>query len=200
MKTLKTKSGFTLAEALSVLVILGVIASLTIPALNSSTQDKQFFAQYKRSVSVFAQTIERMTAEKTYKRNNISQTFENFKKYFNIAKDCTTSGSSTDCWDYDADDQGPCPASTEVFIDISGTAWALPTNQVWGVTVDTNATKGPNKYGKDRWCIFSADKDGNYNDGTKKPVSVLPYPNKDFTSASAECKYPPCYYQSAISR
>ena len=200
MKSTKTKSGFTLAEALTTLVIIGVIASLTIPALNNSTNDKQYFAQYKKAVSIFAQTIDRMNAEHTYKRNNINKSFDNFKKYFNIAKDCTENGSATDCWDYNADDQGPCPASDNVFVDISGIAWALPTNQVWGFAVDTNGMKGPNKFGKDRWCIFSADKDGEYNDGSKKPITALPYPNEDYTSVSAECKYPPCYYQSAISR
>lgn len=197
---IKTKRGFTLAEALTTLVIIGVIASLTIPALNNTTNDKQYFAQYKKAVAVFSQTIDRMNVENKYKRGNIDKSFENFKTYFNIAKDCSKDGSASDCWDYDADDKGPCPASKDVFVDISGIAWALPSNKVWGFTVDINGIKGPNRYGKDRWCIFSADKDGEYNDGTKKPISALPYPNADYTSKSSECKYPPCYYQSAISR
>ena len=193
-------SGFTLAEALTTLVIIGVIASLTIPALNNTTNNKEYFAQYKKAAAVFTQTIDRMNAEHTFKRNNIDKSFENFKTYFNIAKDCSTNGTASDCWNYDADDQGPGPASKNVFVDISGIAWALPSSQVWGVTVDINGTKGPNRYGKDRWCIFSVDNDGNYNDGSKKPIGIKPYPNKDYTSQSSECKYPPCYYQSAISR
>ena len=75
MKSTKTKSGFTLAEALATLVIIGVIASLTIPALNNTTNDKQYFAQYKKAVAVFSQTIDRMNAENTYKRNNIDKSF-----------------------------------------------------------------------------------------------------------------------------
>ncbi len=197
---IETKSGFTLAEALTTLVIIGVIASLTIPALNNTTNNKQYFAQYKKAMAVYTQTIDRMNVDNKYKRGNINLSFNNFKSYFNIAKDCSADGAASDCWDYNADDKGPCTASQKVFVDISGIAWALPSDGVWGVVVDTNGIKGPNHFGKDRWCIYSVDKDGNYNDGSKRPISAKPYPNEDFTTKSAECNYPPCYYQSAISR
>jgi len=49
--------GFTLAELLIVLGIIGVIAALTMPTLLSNTQGAQYKAAYKKALSVLSQAV-----------------------------------------------------------------------------------------------------------------------------------------------
>ncbi|MBR1681672.1 type II secretion system protein, partial [bacterium] len=49
--SLLTKSAFTLAETLIVMGIIGVVAALTLPNLNSSTGDKEKIAKVKKVYS-----------------------------------------------------------------------------------------------------------------------------------------------------
>lgn len=56
------KKGFTLAEVLITLAILGVVAALTIPGLIANTQGRQYSVGYKKAVSTFGQAINKMVA------------------------------------------------------------------------------------------------------------------------------------------
>ncbi|MCR4881520.1 MAG: type II secretion system GspH family protein [bacterium] len=56
------KRGFTLAEVLVTLLVIGVIAALTIPQLINSTEDRQFKTAYKKAVSSIANATELMEA------------------------------------------------------------------------------------------------------------------------------------------
>lgn len=53
----KTKHGFTLAEVLVTLTIIGVIASLTIPLLIGGTGSAELTTAFKKSVSVLNQAM-----------------------------------------------------------------------------------------------------------------------------------------------
>ena len=55
---LNKKKGFTLAEALITLVILGVIAALTIPAVLVNTEQNEYKTAFKKALSVLNQVIE----------------------------------------------------------------------------------------------------------------------------------------------
>ncbi len=59
----KSKSAFTLAEVLITLGIIGVVASLTMPALIHKYQKKALEAQYKKSVSIVSQVIMKAKAD-----------------------------------------------------------------------------------------------------------------------------------------
>lgn len=50
-------SGFTLAEVLITLVVIGVIAALTISTLMKNTQDAEFKTAYKKAFSVISQAL-----------------------------------------------------------------------------------------------------------------------------------------------
>ena len=50
-------SGFTLAEVLVTLMIIGVIAAMTIPSLMQNTQQQEFKAAYKKAVSMLNQAV-----------------------------------------------------------------------------------------------------------------------------------------------
>ena len=51
------KFGFTLAEVLITLVIIGVIASITIPALMNNTKGEENITAYKKALSVMNQAL-----------------------------------------------------------------------------------------------------------------------------------------------
>lgn len=51
------KSGFTLAEVLVTLMIIGVIAAMTIPSLMQSTAQQEFRAAFKKATSMINQAV-----------------------------------------------------------------------------------------------------------------------------------------------
>jgi len=55
--SLKIKNGFTLAEVLITLVIIGVIAAMTIPTLINKTQDQELKSQFSKAYSTVAQAL-----------------------------------------------------------------------------------------------------------------------------------------------
>ena len=52
---MKKRSGFTLAEVLITLGIIGVVAAMTVPTLIQNTNSAKFSAQFKKSVSTLSQ-------------------------------------------------------------------------------------------------------------------------------------------------
>lgn len=64
----KVRFGFTLAEVLITLGIIGVVAAMTIPTLIKNTQDKQFRVKFKESISIISQAMKTVYAdsEETY--------------------------------------------------------------------------------------------------------------------------------------
>lgn len=61
MKT--SKKGFTLAEVLTTLMVIGVVAAMTIPTLMNSTSDQQNKVAYKKAMSVLGQGAQLMVAK-----------------------------------------------------------------------------------------------------------------------------------------
>jgi prepilin-type N-terminal cleavage/methylation domain-containing protein len=55
-KFFKEKSGFTLAEVLITLVVLGIISAITIPALITKTNGLKYRAQFKKTLATLDQT------------------------------------------------------------------------------------------------------------------------------------------------
>lgn len=59
----KAMAGFTLAEVLTTLMVIGVVAAMTIPTLMNSTSDQQARVAYKKAMSVLGQGIQLMIAK-----------------------------------------------------------------------------------------------------------------------------------------
>ena len=89
------KNGFTLAEVLITLVIIGVIAALTVPALIQNTQKQEYVSALKKAYSTLSQVAQIIIAEEgTPKCNDGGWACSNeevkdmFIKHLNSIKDC----------------------------------------------------------------------------------------------------------------
>lgn len=100
--------GFTLAEVLITLLIIGVVASLVIPALVNNTNKAEYIAKLKKEYSILQQafTLIEMDAGGSilYDSNFNSSTGDNmtdsnamntFASKLNVIKNC---GSGAGCW------------------------------------------------------------------------------------------------------
>jgi len=59
---MKKKSGFTLAEILITLTIIGIVAAMVIPGLLKSTNSQEYKATLKKAVAVLSQVIRKSIA------------------------------------------------------------------------------------------------------------------------------------------
>ena len=57
LSNMRVKGGFTLAEVLITLGIIGVVAAMTMPTLINSTQGAQYKAAYKKALSALSQAV-----------------------------------------------------------------------------------------------------------------------------------------------
>lgn len=98
--------GFTLAEVLITLGIIGVVAAMTLPALVNQTQGQELETGLKKAYSVIQAAYNQMTYDEGQIINstNYRETtsfMKKFKKYFKLAKDCNKS----DCELADTDNE-----------------------------------------------------------------------------------------------
>jgi len=63
--TKSSKAGFTLAEVLTTLMVIGVVAAMTIPTLLNSTNEQQFKVAFKKAVSILSQGTQLMVAKES---------------------------------------------------------------------------------------------------------------------------------------
>ena len=95
------KKGFTLAEVLITLGIIGVVAALTIPALIGNYKRKQIVTQLKKVYSSMQQSIQFSQAEYgdirdwDWSQDGVQFFTQYFGKNFNVVKNC---GIEQGCW------------------------------------------------------------------------------------------------------
>ena len=180
------KFGFTLAEVLITLGIIGVVAAMTIPTLNNHLRGKKLQSQFMKTYSELNQAARNFYADtdmpfRDYQDSatgsegyiNLStETFKNFMKYI---KGSTNSGQYANGFDKRNNiknlnlnnqevNQYPCDKS-EVFSDMVGRSFvmddsAIAQNFSWGpkICVDINGKDRPNKWGVDRFVfVFTED-------------------------------------------
>jgi len=98
------KNGFTLAEVLITLVIIGVVAALTIPNLINKTNREELRTGLLKAQTVLSGSLEkfyakngyRLTPNEVYSGGNSYRLYKMIKPYFSIAKDCGAS-NCVDC-------------------------------------------------------------------------------------------------------
>ena len=101
MKKKNSKNGFTLAEVLIALTVIGVIAAITVPALIQKTQKQEYVSALKKAYSTLSQAAQMIIAENgRAKEDENGETwmidtdsiYNMFKKYLHNSKDCSSSG------------------------------------------------------------------------------------------------------------
>ena len=83
------KRAFTLAETLITLMVIGIVAALTIPALMQTWKDRQYQSAYKKMYSTLMNGFNQMIAEETLAGNESTEELvEHMQKAFKISKTC----------------------------------------------------------------------------------------------------------------
>jgi prepilin-type N-terminal cleavage/methylation domain-containing protein len=202
------KTGFTLAEVLITLLIIGVVASLVIPALINDTQQQEFITAYKKAFADVSQAF--LLTKNNYEFNqngsiaNVVSNIRSLKNYFNVTKSCTSS-ITQGCWvdncsvgDIDCFwvTSSIVQGGGEGFIDNAGRAWVhyRSDSTYFIMLVDINGAKLPNRMGRDRFPLFFNDENSKQNENA--PIKVLPYPWGDITTAGTNCIFGNCFYRS----
>ncbi len=141
---MKNKRGFTLAEVLVTLAVIGVVAALTIPTIIQSSGEKQAKTAVRKAISITNQVLAMSIAENGVSGSSVNNTAELeglFKDYMKVLDDSadnsfvTADGmiysfhkavDGTDhpnrCGDNDTDD--PDSANCIIEVDINGNSGA----------------------------------------------------------------------------
>lgn len=217
--------GFTLAEVLITLGIIGVVAAITIPVLMNNVQEQQFKEAYKKAYSAASQAWIMANNDNKLVVCNLpdyssggtcnNDNFKAMKSEMKLAKDCSNNNTN-ECWNRTQGELlwGTNPTQGALsFVTADGVQWA----KAWEtpdhmVLIDTNGNKPPNQYGKDRMIISPVYFTTDYSSlGFKSNVPYVylypDFPNADtsvYSSGAQLDRCPsmathPCYYNSWIT-
>jgi|GEM_PF-2888908 len=93
----KDKIGFTLAEILLTLLIVGVVTSLTIPAIINDIRNKDLEVQNNNLRSILLRTHRQIKTENGGTIDGLNYGVEMSKK-LNLAKNCIVKPQASGCW------------------------------------------------------------------------------------------------------
>lgn len=159
--------GFTLAEVLVTLGIIGVVSAMTIPTLVKNHQRTVYVTQLKKVVTELAQAADRAASdnnavsldETKYRREGGAADF--LKDYFKIARDCGESATPcfADSYETMSGDSAVFPETVDDAVTLASGASILIWSNDLGydpeyhgyldIIVDVNGRQGPNIYGRD---------------------------------------------------
>jgi len=177
-------SGFTLAEVLMTLLIIGIVASIVIPALINETNKVELKIAAKKAVGAAQSSYNLAAAENSggfggYTASTITSyaKFNAIKSKMNVIKTCAYgTGSFGNCWAKDGVGQpvtyvdhcvkwtnrASGQGSNESFVAGDGSFWMLYNydGEVGAdlVAVDINGNKGPNDWGEDAFVFIMYDR------------------------------------------
>jgi len=206
------KSGFTLAEVLLTLAIIGVVAALTIPAVVTKVTKDQYVTGLKKAYNTL-KAVEREAIQVhgpmenwTWSTGtNPTADFERyFLSHFDVLKNC---GATTEkgCFAEELTRLSGTPEgdynniSRYRIVTSDGMSWAYynygntnPLQIKGGFTVDVNGLKGPNKWGRDIFLfdIFPSNLGikpmGSYEWDGKTPIPTSKVEAECNTSSTGE--------------
>lgn len=70
---MKIKSGFTLAEVLITLAIIGVVATLTLPSLMTNSKEQQYIAAVKKGINTITEAVSLNVATDGFDFNDVEE-------------------------------------------------------------------------------------------------------------------------------
>jgi len=168
LRKIRVAEGFTLAEVLITLLIIGIVASIVIPALIHDTQDAELKIAWKKGYAEVSQAMSRVFYDNSYNLVSLnipaSSQYSNIKDYFNYTK--AYSNMSPCCQPLknvypgfttikrlNGTDESYCLFDDGILILNSGIILIfnnVPETTIW---VDVNGLKGPGVIGKDVFGI-----------------------------------------------
>ncbi len=205
--------GFTLAEVLITLGIIGVVATITMPTVINKVNEYHWQVSYKKAFSLINQALLKMqqndemlpltaiinTGGETVSAN-IGENFKTLTKYIKTAKTCFENNAD-ECLVCDegqaasptssAPDWLGCRKQSYAFVDASGMVWFLYGNREYPLLIDVNGDKVPNRLGKDRFVMLFSSND------SKDKYGIMPnrvIPHKDFKTKERWCPSGKCLY------
>jgi type II secretory pathway pseudopilin PulG len=98
LKTLKFYLAFTLAEVLIALLIVGVVASLVIPAIIQDTQDAELKTAWKKQYGVLTQATAMVLSDNGGSLKSIGYLAGQYLQYMSVTKKCTGGQWGGNCW------------------------------------------------------------------------------------------------------
>ncbi|MBR6163629.1 type II secretion system protein [bacterium] len=170
--------GFTLAEVLITLVIIGVIAAITVPAIINNTNKQEYVSRLKKTYSTLSQATNSIIAEEGIPRadkggwaTDIYKVYDLYKPKLLNSKDCP---NGSGCWNtgsiynlsgepYNDYDNSTLPKlvlsdGTLIFFrETDNTCGEYGCVWLW---VDVNGVKKPNTWGKDMYQFLVTEKNG----------------------------------------
>ena len=189
--------GFTLAEVLITLVIIGVIAAMTIPTLINKTNKQEDVSRLKKTYSTLAQATNKIIADEGNPKASIGgwatsteAVYNMYKKYLSKAKDCANgqgcfaneyykhlNGGNYKNLDTSAHHRIVLSDGTLVLFDTTNNTcvrdWDGNSDSCAQIWVDINGVKGPNTAGRD-WFSFLLKENGLYPRGCNNPDCTGP--------------------------
>lgn len=156
--------GFTLAEVLITLGIIGIVASMTIPTIISNINDAQYKSAWKKAYSLASQAYTMAVNENGKGFGDYGDTtnyngdtkFSALQSQLKVTKFCN-GDTFGNCWA----ENGVTPTtsggtpfnsgqnSRTGFVTNNGMFWLLYSQVYALIAVDINGNKGPNQWGKD---------------------------------------------------
>ena len=175
------KFGFTLAEVLITLVIIGVVAALTVPSVVTNSANAQLESQIQKFYAQFSKAIELYMVD-----NNIEK-FADFgadfdeeefvNKYLNVAQKCDY--TSSDCFAKEYTLEPDRGTAIEPFkggyVLVDGSSFLF--SETSFVVFDVNGHKKPNKVGKDLWSFYV------HSDGSLDSYFAEPENRKSYSAS-----------------
>lgn len=185
-----TGKGFTLAEVLITLGVIGIVAAMTLPSITQKNYEKETVARVKKAYSILQQAY-LMTVQQNgypdewgatgmYEASSHILTARKFIPYMKVLKDCT--GMSThDVYKYCTKNYNDSASYASVKIADGTTVifrrWNGQCNGRYGtgkalssvcgqILIDTNATGRPDISGQDIFSFYLT-KEGVYPIGTE---------------------------------
>jgi len=197
--------GFTLAEVLLTLAIIGVVAALTIPAVVTKVAKDQYVTGLKKAYNTL-KSVEREAIQEHGPMENWTWStgydpIADFEKYFlphfDVLKNCkstTEKGCFAEGLTYlNGDTLGDFNGARYYRIVTSdGMSWAYINTNTGGTNplesrgafyVDVNGLKGPNRYGRDMFYFYVFPSNlGIKPQGSYEPDGTTPISTSDVDS------------------
>ena len=148
---MKMKNGFTLAEVLITLAIIGVVASLTLPALMANTQEQQSMTAYRKVLNSLNEAGQISAAINGFDYSTMTGAGTIDDSFSDGAT--MTLGSiihdqlkvSPNANDVTLGNQSNCAVLTDGTAICLGSYTVVGESDAKSIVVDTNGTKGPNQ-------------------------------------------------------